>query len=53
MLITDYYFIIRNHIMMALTVDVDFHSLLDLGDRKFMLEALAFCFSEVPKCLVL
>ena len=53
MLITDYYFIIRNHIIMALTFDVDFHILFDLGDRKFTLQALVFCFSEVPKCLVL
>jgi hypothetical protein len=53
MLITDYYFIIRNHIIMALTFGIDLHILFDLGDRKFILEALAFCFSEVPKCLVL
>jgi hypothetical protein len=50
MLITDCYFIIRNHIIMALSFDVDFHILFALGDRKFTLEAMAFCFLEVPKC---
>jgi hypothetical protein len=53
MLITDYYFIIRNPNIIALTFDADFRILYDLGDREFTLEALAFCFSGVPKCLVL
>lgn len=35
MLITDYYFIIGNHIIVALNVDIDFRILFDLGDRKF------------------
>jgi len=29
MLISDYYFVIRNHIIMALTFDVDYHILFD------------------------
>jgi len=34
--ITDYYFIIRTHIIVALTFDVDFHVLFDLGDKIFI-----------------